>query len=154
MVEQLLHFNKRYLSSCGYLVCINKVLLGFSKVSGLVMEMDSEAYVEGGNGALPYIMRKKESNNKILTFEKGISKGFDQTVLWAAVPGCRVDDILIIVKRNTFEIDKVFYVEEGVITKISYSNLDAASSDILTISFELSHSGLMEMNPSSAVRYL
>lgn len=144
----------RYISTCRYFICINKTLMGFSKVSGLVMEMDSETYIEGGKEAVPYVMQKKDAGAKVLTLEKGISKEYDNSILSFIEPGCHVDDILIIIIKNTYEIDKAFYIEEGIITKISYSDLDAGSGGIFMITLEISHTGLMEISPDSAKKYV
>ena len=58
-------------------------------------------------------------------------------------PGLRIEGILILIKKNG-KLKKSFYIEQGILTRITYSDLDAMSSSIIIKSMELAHTGLKE----------
>lgn len=144
-------FDRRpeYVSDSNYLVIIDGIVLGFSKVNNLVMELESETYKEGGNNSLEQTIPKEESKSggikNILTLEKGVSKDLEGLIANNLIPGCTMEEVTIIVMKDRSEIGKVFYFEKGTVIKRSFSNLNAASGDIFMVTMDISHSGLKEL---------
>jgi phage tail-like protein len=137
-----------YLSSYQYFVSINNILFGFSKIANLSMQIQPEIYTEGGGGN-SHVMDSQEKSEKskqqVLHLEKGICSRVD-LASWLLTVGCHVENIIIIVKKSLTEMGKIFYIDEGVITKVSYSDLDAGSGGMLMLNLDITHEGLQEGN--------
>jgi phage tail-like protein len=137
-----------YLSGFRYFVSINNILFGFSRVANLSMQIQPEIYTEGGGGN-SHVMDSQEKSEKtkrqVLHLEKGICNKVD-LASWLLTVGCHVENIIIIVKKSITEVGKLFYIDEGVITKVSYSDLDAENGGMLMLSLDITHEGLQEGN--------
>lgn len=137
--------NHSYLSDANYYVVIDDVVMGFSKVQNISMKQEREPLEEGGEGEGKRTVEKKEREMETLILEKGVARDWEGIVADNLIPGCEIDQLTIIVLKDAGQVAKAFYFESGVVTKRSFSNLDAASGDLLKVTLEISHSGLMEL---------
>lgn len=71
-------------------------------------------------------------------------EGTQAGVLSCLFPGLKINDIMIFVKKDDVT-QKSFYIEQGIISKISFSSLDSLSAEIIVKELELKHTGLVEV---------
>ncbi len=119
------------------------VKINFSKITNLSMAAEYNVYGDGGENSRMYFGGKPHRTPDTIAFHKGWSTGLEAMVTSWLVPGLKINGIIILVKRNG-TLKKSFYIEQGIITRVSFSDLDAMSSNIIIKTMELAHTGLKE----------
>lgn len=126
-----------------FVVEIDDIKLSFSKVSGLDVELEFDAYKEGGvnDGALEFVSSRRSGK---LVLEKGVGK-VSKLIKW-------FDDIQagkFVKKSGTIELKnasgktiRIWAFESAFPVKWSGPSLDATGSDVAIEVIELSYGGL------------
>ena len=114
----------------GLLLTVN-----FSRISDISSQGEFDVRADGGN--------KPHRTPDVMVFHKGWSTGLDSAVMSWLTPGLIIDGILIIVKQNS-SMKKILYIEQGILSRIFYSDLDAIRGDVMIKSMELRHTGIKE----------
>ena len=120
---------------------LNKI--SFSKISNLSSGIDYETIGDGGNNDNMYLFEKPNRKPDTIIFEKGLKKGnYGETLF--LIEGLKINNIMIMVKKGK-KMERVFFIEQGIITKMSYTDLDAGRGEILVKRMEMQHTGIVEM---------
>ena len=120
------------------------VKLSFQKITNIETEIEIETLGDGGNNERMYFFEKPKRKPDRIVFHRGVVSGLKGNVVSYLSEGVKVNDIMILVKRGS-SIKKIFYIEQGIISKISYSDLDALNGQILITSMEMQHTGIAEI---------
>lgn len=118
--------------------------VSFASISNLSSEYEHDMLADGGNVDRMYFSQKPNRKMQTTVFKKGVSGDLGDTVMNWLARGLMISDILIFVKKEGV-IKKIFYIEQGVLTKISYSDLDAKGEEILIRTMEIAHTGVIEI---------
>lgn len=139
------HGGEKLLPSYNFLVTIGQDVFSFSKVSNLVSQIEYDTVAEGGNNQYPLLFQKQKNNPDTLTLEKGVRTRASDRAFNSLLEGMQVEQVTILLIRDGEQVVKAFYFEKGLITKRSFSNLDAEKSELLIETLEIAHSGLVEI---------
>lgn len=133
------------LSGCNFLVIIGQMLISFSKVSNLVSQVEYETVQEGGNNKYPLLFQKPRTSTDTLILEKGV-RGLSTDVCFHLLrEGMQVELVTILLLNDHKFIKKALFFQRGLITKRTFSDLDASKSELLIETLEIAHSGLIEI---------
>lgn len=122
------------------------IKVNFSKISNISASREYEVCGDGGNNDRPFFFEKPKRQPDVLTFSKGMLKNVSSAVLAWLVEGLKVNDIMILVrKEGSSKPDKILFVEQGYISKVSYTDLDAANDSIFIKTMEIQHTGIVEI---------
>lgn len=134
-----------YVLNCNFEVQLGlSVKVNFSKISGISSNAEYEVIADGGNTDRMYFFEKPKRKPDTLTFSKGMAAGYGADILSWLVEGIKINDIMILVRQEG-RIKKIFYIEQGILTKISFSDLDALRNEIIIKTMELQHTGIVEI---------
>ncbi|RKI44404.1 hypothetical protein D7V86_01665 [bacterium D16-51] len=134
-----------YVSNYSFEVQLGLVIkISFSRISNIASEGEVEVISDGGNTDRMFFFEKPKRRPDTITFSKGLSKGLNAMVMSWLVQGLKVNDIMILVKKGG-GIEKIFYIEQGILTKIAYSDLDAMRGEIIIKTMEMQHTGIVEI---------
>lgn len=117
--------------------------INFSRISNLSSTGEFDVRADGGNNERMFFSPKPHRTPDTMVFHKGWASGISSMILSFLTPGLKISEILIMVKKDG-KLKKSFYIEQGILTRISYSDLDAMSSSIIIKSMELAHTGIKE----------
>lgn len=120
------------------------IKVSFSKISGISSNAEYGVIADGGNMDRMYFFEKPKRKPDTLSFNKGLAAGLSTDILSLLVEGVKINDIMILVKRDE-RINRIFYIEQGILTKVSFSDLDAGHNEILVRTMELQHTGMVEI---------
>ena len=118
--------------------------LSFSRISNLSGELEYETVGEGGNNDKMVFLNKPHRRPDRIVFEKGLQTGAMDAVYAFIAEGVKINNIMIFVKKDS-KTEKIFWIDQGIVTKRSFSDLDAMKGTILIKSMELAHTGLIEL---------
>ena len=134
-----------YIPNFSYEVHLGLILkIGFIKISNLSSDREVEVIADGGNNDVMYFFEKPKRKPDTITFSKGLALGTGAGSLSWLVEGLRVNDIMIVVRRGK-QAKRIFYIEQGILTKISFSDLDALNNQVMIKTMEMQHTGLIEI---------
>ena len=119
------------------------ITINFTKISDMSSNGEFDVQADGGINERMFFSPKPHRTPDTVVFHKGWASGLSSTVLSFLKPGLKISGILILVKKNGW-LKKSFYIEQGILTRISYSDLDALNSSIIIKSMELAHTGIQE----------
>lgn len=122
----------------GLLLTVN-----FSRISDISSQGEFDVRADGGNNDRMFFAAKPHRTPDVMVFHKGWSTGLDSAVMSWLTQGLIIDGIMIIVKQNG-SMKKILYIEQGILSRISYSDLDAIHGDVMIKSMELRHTGIKE----------
>lgn len=120
------------------------IKINFSKISNLSSSREYDVIADGGNGDSMYLFEKPKRKPDTLTFSKGMATSAESDILSWLVEGVKINDIMILVTREGIA-RKIFYIEQGILTNISFSDLDAIQNEIMIKKMELQHTGIVEI---------
>lgn len=120
------------------------VKINFSKISNISAKREFDVFMDGGVNDRMYFFEKAKREPDVLTFHKGLSVGGGAAILAWLSAGVKINDIMILVKKDD-TVEKIFYVEQGILTNISFSDLDAQNSGVIIKSMEIHHTGVKEI---------
>lgn len=126
-------------------VYIKSLALGFSKITNLVQSVETEPLQEGGVNDRVYNLLRSCSAEHTLILERGVASRVNAAVLegMRLAPGQRLtSDVLITVHDRTGSVARVYVVQGATVRKISFSDLNAASGDLLIEQIELVYEAL------------
>lgn len=115
--------------------------IGFSKVSGLSVELETDEIQEGGVNGAPHVLSAPAKRSSKLTLEKGLTSADS----WAAKlrPGFMLGGWLTVeVEDNSGAVLRTYMIEDGIVTKWELTDMDASSSQVLIEKLEIAHTGL------------
>lgn len=131
------------LTSQHFTVYVGKNAYGFAKVSNISAELEYDSVIEGGRGDHPLLFRKARGKQDVMTLEKGVRLTTAGVNVSLAV-GTKVSGVIIGIKKDQKEcLDFTF--DEGIVTKVELSNLDASGHEILIKKMEIAHTGLRQI---------
>ncbi len=119
-------------------VMINGSFISFSKVMNLESRVEFEQYQEGGTNDRMLLFRRPKSNADELKLERGV---WSTDAGFKLEPGTKIEDITIMVMRGLIPL-KIYTIEQGYVSSVTYSDLDAMSGDVIIESMTILHSGL------------
>lgn len=119
------------------------IRISFSKVSNISSAREFEVIADGGNNSRMCFAEKAKRRPDSLSFQKGVMPKSDSEVLSWLTEGLKINEIMINVKKDG-ETKKIFFIEQGVITNITFSDLNALNAEIMIKTMELQHTGLEE----------
>ena len=119
------------------------IVLSFSKVSNLSGELEYEAVGDGGYNDKMLFFNKPRRKPDTIIFERGV-RVEDSEDLVLLIEGTKIHNITILVKKDGVS-ETMFWIESGIITKKSFSDLDAMNSSLFIRTLELAHTGLIEI---------
>ena len=123
------------------------ITLSFSRISGLTSSGQLGIIGEGGNNDSMHMYLKPRRQPDTIRFERGWMTGTTAKIMSYLFEGLIVNNVMINVKKNG-KTQKTMYIDRGVITQISFSDLDATESKILVKTLEIQHTGLKEQKGS------
>lgn len=141
----LLNLHPEPLPGYKFQVYIQNLCLGFSKVTNIENSIETEPLQEGGVNDRVYSLRKPQSTERTMLFERGIaSRGLVMMALSLRLAvGQRLpEDIMILVMGRDGLPGKVYFVHGAVVKKCTYSDLDAMSGEVLLERFEIAYETL------------
>lgn len=115
----------------------------FSKISNIASGTDYEIIGDGGNNDYMYLFEKPNRKPETIIFERGLKKSSDGEKIYI-VQGLKINNIMILVKKGDVT-ERIFFIEQGMVTKMSYTDLDASHGEILVSRMEMQHTGIIEM---------
>ncbi|SEU01801.1 phage tail protein [Enterocloster lavalensis] len=118
--------------------------LSFSRISNLSGELEYETVGEGGNNDKMVFLNKPHRRSDRIVFEKGMQTGVSDALYAFISEGVKINNIMIFVKKCA-RTEKIFWIDQGIVTKRSFSDLDALRGTVLIKSMELAHTGLIEL---------
>lgn len=133
------------LSTYHFLVTIGQEIFGFSKISNLESAIEYETVSEGGNNAYPLLFPKQKTKPDTLILEKGIMDRSSGSFFESLTEGTHLEMVIILVTKGDDQLEKAFFFKEGIITKRSFSDLDAMKCELFIEKMEITHSGLVEI---------
>ena len=144
MIERI-PLDRDYILNCSFEVQLGRTTkISFSKVSNISAQREVEEHGDGGNTDRMYFFLKPKRSSDTIMFTKGLVAETQAGVLSCLFPGLKINDIMIFVKKDDVT-QKSFYIEQGIISKISFSSLDSLSAEIIVKELELKHTGLVEV---------
>ena len=133
------------LSGCNFLVTIGYEIFSFSKVSNLVAQVEYDVVQEGGNNEYPLIFPKPKTNPDTLILEKGVREWTVDPMFNSLWEGMQVEQVTILLFKHGILLKKALFFKKGLITKRTFSDLDALRGELLIETLEIAHSGLIEI---------
>lgn len=134
-----------YISNYSFEVQLGLMIkISFSKVSNIGSEAEIDVRAEGGNNDRMLFFEKPKRRPDTIMFSMGWGTGLKVSLLSCLVEGLKIDDIMILVKKGA-TTRKIFYIEQGIISKIKFSDLDALHGEVMIKTLELQHTGLVEI---------
>lgn len=121
------------------------IRISFSKISNISSAREYEVIADGGNNTRMCFAEKAKRRPDTISFQKGVMKSAGSDVLPWLAEGLKINEIMIIVKKEG-EMENIFFIEQGVITNISFSDLNALSAELMIKTMELQHTGLVQHN--------
>lgn len=118
--------------------------ISFSKISNMSSEIEYEVFADGGNNDRMFFFEKPKRKLDTIIMERGMAVGVVDAVLSQLTEGIKINDIMIQVKKNG-ATKKIFFIEQGIISKRSFSDLNAMSGEVLIKKLELQHTGIVEV---------
>lgn len=140
-----LYDGEKLLPSYNFLVTIGQEVFSFSKVSNLASQVEYDTVSEGGNNDYPLLFPKQKTSPDTLTLEKGVRTRSTDKAFNSLLVGMQVELVTILMVKDGSKLEKVFYFKKGLITKRTFSDLDATKNDLLIETLEIAHSGLVEI---------
>lgn len=135
-------YHNNFIYDYNYIVHIGSDKFGFSKISNLVISYEPDILQEGGGDSR--IVRKKEKTEALI-LEKGMTKKETAAFEHRYKNGQLIRELTIFVLGKNKKPVAAFFFEEGMITKRSFSNLDAQGGNIMIAQMEITHTGLKEI---------
>lgn len=143
---------KQYLTDFRFLVLTGKKgtkitadsgdRLHFSKISGIERTMDYEEIAEGGKNDGPHILTVPHKKHAPLVLEQGLvpAKSWFATLQ----PGMRLGAWMniILLDGSGSMTSRMFWIEDGIVTKWETGGFDAMGNSILVERFEIVHDGI------------
>ena len=120
------------------------IKMGFAKISNISSDAEFEVIADGGNTDTMYFFGKPKRKPDTITFSKGLAIGKGADALSWLVAGLKINDTIITVRKEN-QAKRVFYIEQGILTKISFSDLDATNNQLMIKTMEMQHTGILEM---------
>ncbi|MBO4396205.1 MAG: phage tail protein [Eubacterium sp.] len=119
------------------------ISLSFSKISGLERSGEIGVIGSGGENDSMHFYKKPRRRPDVTRFETGWSTGAMSSIQSFLFEGLVLNNIMIQIKRNG-STKKTLCIDRGILTKISYSDLDAMDGKILIKTLEIQHNGVKE----------
>lgn len=134
------------LTSQHFTVYIGQSAYGFAKVSNISSELEYDSVVEGGRNTQPLLFRKARGKQDVMTLERGVRLTAAGASMSMAA-GDKVSGVIIGIHKDGVEcLDFTF--DEGIVTKVEISNLDAMGHEVLIEKMEIAHTGLRQIKKS------
>ena len=127
----------------------NQVKIGFSRVSNLSFGQGINTILDGGKRGEYSMLRKSDRERRhrrldTIVMERGVGTGADDEVIRELVSGVHLKNIMIKMLLQGKPV-RMFAIDEGMITRCSFSDLDALRSEVLIRRLEIRHTGIEEV---------
>lgn len=123
-------------------VYIQNIEMGFTKVTSIEDSIDTDPLQEGGVNDRVYSLAKPVTAERTLVLERGFTfRGIGMALLTyrLAVGQRMTSDIVITVNKQDGSVGNIFLIHGATLKRLSYSDLDAASSGSLIETMEFSY---------------
>lgn len=118
-----------------FIVCLNAMVLGFQKVTGMNREIETLVYHEGGLNTMVHVFPKACTGEGILRMEKGAYGGLGHPFCMA---GERIEGNLNLMVMNNMGIPLKSYLFTGLLVKKwEVGELSAEQNGLLIDRFEV-----------------
>lgn len=130
-----------YATNADFMLNIGNYYIKCSKISNLSVAKELEEVPEGGNNLYPNVFVSAKKKADTLIFEQAMLA--DEPLPEFTV-GVHVGKGTITVRRDGKKFRSLGF-DDGIITKVELTNLDALGRELLTRKVEIAHSGLHEV---------
>lgn len=130
-----------YATNADFMLNIGNYYIKCSKISNLSVAEELEEVPEGGNNLYPNVFVSAKKKADTLIFEQAMLA--DEPLPEFTV-GVHVGKGTIMVRRDGKKFRSLGF-DDGIITKVELTNLDALGRELLTRKVEIAHSGLHEV---------
>lgn len=134
----------KLLANNQFVVTVGPLVYSFSSVTNISDSMEVEVVQEGGVNLHPQMLWKPKTKLETIVLERGIQIGAGGLQDRLLTTGMTVLVVTIMV-MNRKEVSKVYFFDEGIITKWEVGKLSAIGKDILIRKVEITHTGLHEL---------
>lgn len=133
-----------YIKNLNFEVKMGLFSLSFSKITSISASAEYEAIGSGGENDRMYFLNKPKRSPDTIVFERGLKLSIADGFYSLIYEGVLISNITIVVKQQGL-IHRMFWIDQGIVTKKSFGDLDAVSGALLIRSMELAHTGLVEI---------
>lgn len=133
-----------YINNYNFEVKIGLFSLGFSKITSISSAAEYETIGKGGENDTMYFLNKPKRSPDSIIFERGMKLGISDGFCSLVSEGVILNNIMIVVKKQ-FLIQRIFWIDHGIVTRKSFGDLDAMSGTVLIRTLELAHTGMTEI---------
>lgn len=130
-----------YATNAEFMLNIGDYYIKCSKISNLSVTEELEEVPEGGNNLFPNVFVAAKKKSDTLIFEQAMLE--DESLPNLTV-GVHVGKGTITIRRDGKKFRSLGF-DDGIITKVELTNLDALGKELLIRKVELVHSGLHEV---------
>lgn len=120
-----------------FTVFLNERIMGFRKVSGMVREIETETYREGGLNTKVHVFPKQWGGEQVLKMEKGVYGGVGHPFY---LVGERIPGVMELIVMDHYGRPLKCYLFSGLIVKKwEIAELSAESGSLLIDHFEVGY---------------
>ena len=127
--------------------------LGFSEVSGLSVELQTEDVYEGGGNAYVYRL-PKASKPKNLVLKRAIGPGPSKVIDWAkdCIQNLNIRPLTVVVTLTDASKNqlKTWNIMSAYAVKLAVSDFNANKNELVIETLELAYQALMSVEPDKA----
>ncbi len=136
---------EQWITNNQFKVTFGQQCYGFSKISNLSAELEYDSIMEGGRNESPLLFRKARSKQDVMTLERGVRTVRTNMKEPRLLPGTLLKAVVFFIRMDQKTYRKYTF-DEGVITKIQLTDLNALGNEVLIEKMEIAHSGLYEIS--------
>lgn len=137
----------QWLTNYQFTVYIGNGTYGFSKISGMVQEMEYDCIQEGGRNWSPVFFCKPKSKQGVLVLEKGVKAAAPANGAKLIEVGSKLEGVIIAIGTGAGKSSSLKYTfDTGIVAKLELGDLDASGNQILIRKVEIVHTGLRRLN--------
>ena len=147
-IQSLMNKHPQPTTAYNFTVYINHMSFGFTKISGLQRQAESDTILVGGINDRVISLKKQNSAQNVATFSRGVgNRGLVSYLMGCFELGEYYHgDVIVMVKNGSRNINKMFFLEGAYVSKVSYSDLDASSNQVLIETFEVVYEKMTSPN--------
>ena len=127
----------------------NSTKIGFSRVSNISLGKTIHAVSDVGNHRRRYYYRDRDEESRmghnVLVLERGVSTDESDKLLRKYVAGVNIESMTIKILQNGKAV-RMLAVNNAVVIKSGFSDLDASQTSVMMRRIEIRHSGIEEQD--------
>lgn len=140
----MIMMRESYVKNYNFAVKLGLFNLSFSKITSISSAAEYETIGNGGINDTMYFFQKPKRNPDTILFERGIKLDMADDFYSLVTEGTLIRNITIIVKQGISN-QRIFWIDQGIVTRRSFGDLNASDGALLIRSIEMAHTGLVEL---------